>query len=291
MEPFLIVRAIEEIKQGNLSQDNFKTLLKACTQGDNSQKFICEHFPTDFFVQHIKTGDEYITKALSLCNNMCIMNPTNQEKILPIVLPLLKDVKWDENTGKYAMLFLLACAQPGSENRSKITVDVLLPFFAVYKESDHELDEDFYNHLINLMTACPVEFLKYGLSYPENFYDITDLLHDACEEYPENIDQEELIKFILEKIQVQQISPEQAKSNLIGVFAALVGTSEKARIKAIDLGAVDVLKTLNKMDINDPALLEWSVAALRFLVQFVDPQEKPEIFKPSENIFDADDFM
>ena len=293
MEPFLIVKAIEEIKQGNLSDDNFKTLFKACTQGENSQKFICEHFPTDFYQQHIQTGDKFITKALSICNNLCVMNPINQEKLLPIVLPLLPKVTWDENTGKYALQFLLACAQPGNDNRSKITVDLLLPFFEVYRTADHELNEDFYFGLINLMTACPVEFLKYGLDNPDTLYDITDLLHDACEQFADNIENhEELIQFIFDKIRVKQISPPQAKSNLIGVFAALVGASENAKNKALDMNAVDILKTINKIDINDPALLEWSVAALRFLVQFVDPVDKPNIYKPSEeNIFNADDFM
>ncbi|EAX87824.1 hypothetical protein TVAG_482490 [Trichomonas vaginalis G3] len=294
MEPYLIVKAIEELKRGNTSPENFKTLYVACSQSSNSQDFILEHIPTQFFDDHLKTDDPILRKVLNLCNNLSVANPNNQEKLLDIVLSKIQQIQWNQQSGKSLLLFLLSCCQPHSLYRSKLTVDVLLPFVKVYHEATEEVDEDFYFHLITLMAECALDFLKYALTHIDITYSITDLLHDTCEAVPDTIDQEPFLKFILDIIQQNGLKPAQARSNIIGIFAALVGTSEKARCTALNLNAVDILKKINKADIDDPAVLEWSVAALRFLVQFVDPENQKKIYTPSpeaENIFDDKDFM
>lgn len=294
MEPYEIIKSIEELKRGNTSPENFKMLYVACSKSSNAQDFIMEHLPISFFEEHFKTDDAVFIKVINLCNNLSVANPNNQEKLLDLLIPKINTIQWNQQSGKSFMMFLLACCQPTSLYRKRLTVDLLLPFVLVYHNATEEVDEDFYFNLITLMAEPALEFLKYGLTHLDITYSITDLLHDTAEVVPDQIDHEPFIKFILEIIQQRDLKPSQARSNIIGVFAALVGSSDKARCTALNCDAVEILKKLNKADMEDPAVLEWSVAALRFLVQFVDPEGKNKIYTPApdaENIFDDPNFM
>lgn len=306
MEPFKIVEAIEAIKTEHPTPDFYKTLFIACTQSENSQNFIIDHLPQDYFSKHLKTGDEFLIKALSLAVNLSVNNARNQKILFEKITPLISGIEWTTLSARYMLLFLVTCTQPGTVLRDEMKLDYIIPFFKLWAEEDEQnLDEDFDFHLINIITCVAQDAVDYAINLPiesESIaYAIFDLLHDSCEEFHNRINHKALIEKIMDVIFRDNISPKQARSNLIGVFAALIGANEDARLTALDLGCLDKLKDIKKTDINDPALLEWSVAAVRFMTQFVDPPDKPNIFKPSqetqdqmENIqrmFGEDDFM
>jgi len=262
---------------GCLSNEGFRVLYKECTKGTGSQSFVFDSLCDKFFLDHFSDNDTHFVRILALCNNLSIGNEEIQRKLLTITIPLVQSVKWNIQTATMYLMFVVASTQ--TKNRDLISVKFLLPFLSLSmsKEDTDDNDElDFF--LLALIPSIAADLIEFALNNNTYAYHMYDLLHDSAESNPNLFDVSRVIPFILEVIQREKLSPSMARSNIIGIFAGLCGNSQEARNVAIESNAIKILSELRKSDGDDPAVLEWSVAALRFITQFVDPPENFQIF-------------
>ena len=262
--------------------EKFKDLFIYCTYGNEYQNYILKNITLNFILNHFNENDKYFLKILSLCNNLCIENLKNQEILLNLLFPLISKIKWNIKNSSNLLLFLITCFQPNSPFLNLLNLNFLEPFIqlSINKEDIDENDEFDYN-LIFLLSYFSTDLIYYALANPKIAYNILDLLLDITNNFSNNINFKTFISTILEIIQNENINPSMFRSNLLNVFANLIGFNINARNEAINQNAINILLNMNKNDFKDPALLEWSIASIRFMTQFIDPPDNVKIFENS----------
>lgn len=250
---------VNELKNGTFTAETIKTLRNLCAKGREIQDIIRETVPQEFILSHLKTESEHLQGVLQLLNNVCVQNEENQVALFDLVTATFKSIEWKVNTATAALHFILTCTAPGCSMRSKISVELLEPFWSLP-------DDDNLEYLIiTLMPTIACQIVDYALAHEPVVFLMLDRLHDAVEEQPECVDAPVFIKHLLGFIAQEQLPIKMAKSKLVGIFCALIGTYEPAWREAHNQNAADVIMTTKKIDVTDPILLEWCVAALRIL--------------------------
>lgn len=262
----------DKINDSSYTEDTIKQLRALCVKGREIQDLILKYVPDDFYKQNITTGNPLLYVTLQLCNNMCVENEENQDHMFPLITSLFPSVEWDIKTATIALSFVITCTQPGSSHRKFISIDLLRPFLQL-PANDPELELRF----VTLFPPITNEVIDYGLKNEELCFIMLDRIHDAIECLPEQFDVEVVIPYLLQLITPDQLPIKMAKSKIMALFATLIGCSEPARRKALDLHAVDTIMNTKKIDKDDPILLECSELSLRYLAGDIDDMS-PENF-------------
>ena len=256
---------IERIKDSSYDELVIKKLRNLCAKGRETQDLIRDSLPDDFFLTNMKESDMLVS-ILQLCNNLCVQNEDSQNRLFPLISPKFKTINWTVPSATAALMFIITCTQPESPFRSQISIDLLEPFFNL--PDDNELEFC----LITLFPPIASEILHYAMSHEDLVFLMLDRLHDALEHQPELFDTKKFITDLLSFIKQDVLPIKQTKSKIMGIFAAFVGCSEPARREALSQGALDIIMKTKKIDVNDPILLEWSTAAIRFLEGDIDSE-------------------
>jgi hypothetical protein len=251
---------LSAVNSGSFTTETLKQLRNLCANGPDFQNAIRESLPDSLFIQNISPSSPFLLLLLQIATNLSVQNPTSQLKLFPLIIPLLSRLSWTLPTATAALLFINTCTRPESVLRPRLTIDLLAPFFELAGE-----DEEFDFLLVSVVPAVATEAVSFALENPRIALRVLDLLHDAVENDYGLCDIERFVPALLGYIGRDELPLKGIKSQVVGVFTALVGFSEEARVKALRLGAVDVLLRTKKVDRNDQSLLEWCVAALRIL--------------------------
>lgn len=250
---------ISQIESGNFNEDTLRNLRNLCAKGRETQDLILNSLPEAFFEQMMANDNKYLVAFLQLCNNLCVQNEISQKKLFPLISSKFAEIKWDVKTATAALMFTVTCTQPESEMREKLDLKLIEPFLNL--PDDDELE--FY--IITLLPKMAVEAMDYAFDHKDITFLMLDRIHDALEHQPELFDHKAFIPKLLSYIKMDRLPIHQTKSKVMGIFAAFVGCSERARREALAENAIDIIMKTKKIDVNEPTLLEWSTAALRFL--------------------------
>ncbi|KAH0792082.1 hypothetical protein GPJ56_003881 [Histomonas meleagridis] len=254
---------IERIKDSSYDGSVLKKLRNLCAKGRETQDLIRNSIPDDFFLANLKESENLVL-VLQLCNNLCVQNEDSQNRLFPLITPKFKTIQWTVPPATAALMFIITCTQPESAFRNQISIDLLEPFFNLPDNDELEFC------LITLFPPIASDVLRYAMSHENLVFIMLDRLHDALEHQPELFDTKTFIADLLSYIKQDVLPIKQSKSKIVGIFAAFVGCSEPARREALNQGAFDIIMKTKKIDVNDPILLEWSAAAIRFLEGDID---------------------
>lgn len=278
----LVLPLTAKARDGTMDLNSMKLLRNMCANGENYQNLILENLDDAYFTEQIQTEKPLLTIVFQLCNNLCIENQNSQDRLVHLVFPLIKSVEWEPQSATAALMFINTCTQPESPHRNELTIDLIEPF--LYLPDNDEFDFI----LISILPAIAADVIPYIFNHQDICLITLDRIHDAIEFHPELFEPRSFIAALLEQIRKPTLPVHTSKSKIVGVFAAIVGCSGPARYEAIQQGAVELFKSMKKNDLNDPILLEWSVAALRFMVgEFVHESERNE--STDKSVYDAPD--
>jgi hypothetical protein len=250
---------IAAIESGTSTIDTIKTLRNLCAKGASFQTAVLSSLPDSFFESHVH--GPALVATLQLCNNLCVQNTPAQLRLFPLVAAAFPGQPWTVASGSAALMFTLTCTQPGSPLRRCLTLAFLAPFLPLFAAGD----DDFDFLLVSLLPPIGPDLLAHALARPDAALLLLDRLHDAVEFQPQLFDPAAFVPALLGYIAQDTLPVRMAKSKIIGIFTAIVGSSGFARAEAHRRNAMEVLLNTKKVDINDPILLEWSAAALRVL--------------------------
>lgn len=275
-----IDECIKKIKQGDHDKKYFNQLLRELMKGTEVQILILEKFGLNYLIESTTNKNGSSINFFHLCQNICVDNDENQKKLFPEILSKIENFSWDIDTAKSALMFINVCTTPDRAMRKLLTIEKMIPFIMIWKSVNKEnFDESFDLCICNVMTAVCVEAINYVITHEDLAYPILDILQDSCEQFPENIDHRAFIQKILDTIVIPDLKPTHTRSLLLTLLATLLIVSEDIKKIGLELNAVEVLKSMNKIDMNDPAILEWSVACLRHLTNFKDPDDTNILFR------------
>lgn len=255
----------DKINNSTYTEETIKELRALCVKGREIQDFIKQYVPDSFYIENIKTENPLLYVTLQLCNNMCVENRENQDYMFPLIIPLFSNIKWEIKTATIALSFLLTCTQPGSKNRNLLSFNLLEPFLQLPHDN-----EELEIRIVGLLPSLSTDALNWAVNNHDKCIVMLDRLHDAIECAPEQFDVDSVIPLLLQLIVPDRLPVEQAKSKVMALLATLIGCSEPARRKALDLKAVDAIMNTKKIDRTDPILLEWSELAIRYLTGDID---------------------
>jgi hypothetical protein len=251
---------IAAIESGKSTIDTIKTLRNLCAKGASFQTAILSCLPDSFFESNLRPP--ILVATLELCNNLCVQNSVAQLRLFPLIAASFPAQSWTVASASAALMFTLTCTQPGSPLRPRLTLALLSTFLPLFASGD----DDFDFLLVSLLPPIAVDLLTYALAHPDAAMLLLDRLHDAVEFQPQLFDPATFVPALLGYIAQETLPVTMAKSKIIGIFTAIVGSSGLARAEAHRRNAMEVLLNTKKVDINDPILLEWSAAALRVLM-------------------------
>lgn len=249
----------DKVNDGTFTVDTLKTLRNLCAKGREIQDMVIANIPLEFFLKQLQTDSEYLLITLQLLNNTCVQNDETQLQLFDAITAVFPSIEWRVDTATAALHFLITCTREGSPFRDRISVELLLPFLNLPDDDDLEF------LIITMFPPIANEVVDYALSHESMCFLLLDRLHDSVEELPEEVDAPSFISKLLGLIKLDRLAFDMAKSKIVGVFCAFIGTYEPAKEEAIKQGAIDILLDTKKIDVTDPILLEWSVAALRIL--------------------------
>ena len=249
----------DKVNDGTFTVDTLKTLRNLCAKGREIQDMVIANIPLQFFLKQLHTDSDYLLITLQLLNNTCVQNDETQLQLFDAITAVFPSIEWKVETATAALHFLITCTREGSPFRDRISVELLLPFLNLPDDDDLEF------LIITMLPPIANEVVDYALSHESMCFLLLDRLHDSVEELPEEVDASSFISKLLGLIKLDRLAFDMAKSKIVGVFCAFIGSYEPAKEEAIKQGAIDILLETKKIDVTDPILLEWSVAALRIL--------------------------
>lgn len=249
----------DQVNSGVFTVDTLKTLRNLCAKGREIQDMIVANIPLSFFVDNLKTESEFLLVTLQLLNNVCVQNDETQLKLFDPVVATFPGIAWTVETATAAMHFLITCTREDSPFRDRISIELLSPLLSLSDNDNLEF------LIITMLPPIANDVVDFALAHESMCFLMLDRLHDSMEEFPEDVNAESFIAKLLALIKQDRLPIPMAKSKIVGVFCAFIGSYEPAKQEAIKQGAIDILLETKKIDVTDPILLEWSVAALRIL--------------------------
>ena len=255
----------DSVNNNTFNMDTLKTMRNLCAKGREIQDMITAAVPDSFFIGNLRNDSEYLLITLQLLNNLCVQNEENQMKLFEKVVERFPTIKWETATAKAALHFIITCTREESPFQKEISIDLLLPFLNL--EDDDELEF----LIITLFPTIILSVIDYALTHEDMCVLLLDRVYDAIQEQPESVeDIPAVISKLLSLIKQDRLQIKRAKSNIVGIFCVLVGLSETAREEALKQDAQNIFLETKKIDIEDPVLLEYCVAALRILQGNID---------------------